>query len=29
MNHPTDGRANITAFVTAVAEHWLEREIAQ
>ena len=29
MHHPTDMIAHITAFVTPVMEHWLEREIAQ
>ena len=29
MHHPTDRIAHITAFVTPVVEHWLEREIAQ
>ena len=29
MHHPTDRIAHTTAFVTPVAEHWLEREIAQ
>ena len=29
MHHPTDRIAHITAFVTTVVEHWLEREIAQ
>ena len=29
MHHPTDSIAHITAFVTPVVEHWLEREIAQ
>ena len=29
MLHPTDRIANITAFVTPVVEHLLEREIAQ
>ena len=29
MHHPTDTPAHTTAFVTPVAEHWLEREIAQ
>ena len=28
-DHPTDRIAHITAFVTPVVEHWLEREIAQ
>ena len=26
--HPRDRRIHITAFVTSVVEHWLEREIA-
>ena len=29
MHHPTDRIAHVTAFVTPVVEHWLEREIAQ
>ena len=29
MHHPTDRITHITAFVTPVVEHWLEREIAQ
>ena len=29
MHHPTDRIIHITAFVTPVVEHWLEREIAQ
>ena len=29
MHHPTDRIAHITAFVTPVLKHWLEREIAQ
>ena len=29
MHHPTDRITHITAFVTAVVEHWLEQEIAQ
>ena len=29
MHHPTDRITHTTAFVTAVVEHWLEREIAQ
>ena len=29
MHHPTDRIEHITAFVTPVVEHWLEREIAQ
>ena len=29
MHHPTDRIAHITAFVTPVVVHWLEREIAQ
>ena len=29
MHHPTDRIAHITAFVTPVVEHWLERELAQ
>ena len=29
MHHPTDRIVHTTAFVTAVVEHWLEREIAQ
>ena len=29
MHHPTDRIIHTTAFVTPVAEHWLEREIAQ
>ena len=29
MHHPTDMITHTTAFVTPVAEHWLEREIAQ
>ena len=29
QHHPTDRIAHITAFVTPVVEHWLEREIAQ
>ena len=29
MHHPTDRIAHTTAFVTPVAEHWLEREIAR
>ena len=29
MHHPKDRIAHITAFVTPVVEHWLEREIAQ
>ena len=29
MHHPTYRIAHTTAFVTPVAEHWLEREIAQ
>ena len=28
MRHPTDRISHTTAFVTAVVEHWLEREIA-
>ena len=28
MHHPTDRIAHTAAFVTPVAEHWLEREIA-
>ena len=28
MHHPTDRIAHTTAFVTPVAVHWLEREIA-
>ena len=28
MHHPTDRKAHITAFVTPVVEHWLEREMA-
>ena len=27
MHHPIDRIAHTTAFVTAVVEHWLEREI--
>ena len=27
MHHPTDRITHITAFVTPVVEHWLEREI--
>ena len=26
MHHPTDSIAHITAFVTPVVEHWLERD---
>ena len=29
MHHPTDRITHTTAFVTPVAEHWLEHEIAQ
>ena len=29
MHHPTERMTHITAFVTPVVEHWLEREIAQ
>ena len=29
MHHSTDRITHITAFVTQVVEHWLEREIAQ
>ena len=29
IHHPIDRIANTTAFVTAVVEHWLEREMAQ
>ena len=29
MHHPTDRTTHITAFVTPVVEHWLEREIAR
>ena len=29
MDHPTDRISHTMAFVTAVVEHWLEREIAQ
>ena len=29
MHHPTDRIAHITAFLTPVVEHWLERQIAQ
>ena len=29
MHHPTDSITHVTAFVTTVLEHWLEREIAQ
>ena len=29
MHHPTDRITHTTVFVTPVAEHWLEREIAQ
>ena len=29
MHHPTDRITHITAFVTPVVEHWMEREIAQ
>ena len=29
MHHPTDRITHTTAFVTAVVEHWQEREIAQ
>ena len=29
MHHPTGRISHTTAFVTPVAEHWLEREIAQ
>ena len=29
MHHPTGRITHITAFVTPVVEHWLEREIAQ
>ena len=29
MHHPTYRIAHTTAFVTAVVEHWLERDIAQ
>ena len=29
MHHPTDRITHTTAFVTAVVEHWLEREMAQ
>ena len=29
MHHPTDRITHITAFVTPVVDHWLEREIAQ
>ena len=29
MHHPTHRITEITAFVTSVVEHWLEREMAQ
>ena len=29
MHHPIDRIVHITAFVTTVIEHWLEREIAR
>ena len=29
MHHPTDRIAHTTAFVRPVAEHWMERNIAQ
>ena len=29
MHHPTDSIIHTTVFVTPVAEHWLERDIAQ
>ena len=29
MHHLTDRTAHITAFVTPIMEHWLERDIAQ